>query len=83
MPQVLKRPTSVTLSKLSSRSQSADACFRGHNQPAAITGHSTFEDLWWEKGEETLTSVFFLVWAVAVSLMGSWYVANYLSAGEL
>ena len=80
MAQVLKRPTCATLTKLSSRSQSSDACIRGYDQPAAITGHSTVEDLWWEKGEETLTSVFFLVWAVAVSLLGGWYVANQLSA---
>jgi len=55
---------------MSSRPQSADACIQGYDQPAAITRHHTVDDLWWVQAEESLTSGFFLMWAVCVVLLG-------------
>ena len=73
----MKTPTPLT--RLSSRSQSADACIQGHEQPAAITRHHTVDDLWWVQAEESLTSGFFLMWAVCVVLLGGGHLGVWLS----
>ena len=83
MPQFVKQPTAPTPCP---RSQSAAAST--HEYPrlpedAAITNHRTVDYLRtqeWEQGEKTITSAFFLVWAVSVVLLGGWHAANLLSA---
>jgi hypothetical protein len=76
----MKTPASPTLTRLSSRSRSTDACIQGYDQPAAITCHQVVDDLWWAQAEESLTSGLFLMWAVCVVLLGGWHLGGWLSA---
>jgi hypothetical protein len=76
----MKTPTSRTLTRASSRSQSADACIQGYDKPLAMTRHHTVDDFWWVQAEESLTSGFFLMWAVCVVLLGGWHLGGWLSA---
>jgi hypothetical protein len=77
-PQSGKLPTPATLV---SRRHSSAACEQGDEhlpRVAAIAEHRTFEDRMrdWEKAEQTLTSAFFLIWAMGVTLLGGWHVAT-------
>jgi hypothetical protein len=78
--------TQPTARKLCSRSQSAAANTQSYTrlqEDQAIINHRTVEDLRtrnWEQAEATLTSAFFLMWALSVVLLGGWNLANQLSA---
>ncbi|KAJ1482001.1 hypothetical protein T484DRAFT_1805346 [Baffinella frigidus] len=51
-------------------------------EDAASANHRTVEDCMrdWENAEQKITSAFFLVWAVGVTLLGVWHVASQFSA---
>jgi len=73
-PQHVNQPTDGTLFSLS---QPSNACTQ-ETEDAAIASHRTAEArvLDWENAEQKLTSAFFLVWAVSVTLLGWWHVVN-------
>ena len=79
------RPSSPTRARilLKRESSKSQSCIYEHlPEDAAIADHPTFQHPCgsWENAEKTLTSAFFLVWAVGVILLGGWHVSNQLSA---
>ena len=78
MPQVGKQPTAAALV---SRCQSSAAYTPGYRhlpEDAATANHCTVKVriIEWENAEQRLTSVFFLMWAMGVTLLGWWHVVN-------
>ncbi|KAJ1471985.1 hypothetical protein T484DRAFT_1842061 [Baffinella frigidus] len=79
MPQLVKQPSARNLCL---RTQSAAASSQGYtrlHEDAAIINHRAVEDLRtrkWENAESTITSAFFLLWAMCTTLA----VANQLLA---
>ena len=74
-PQYVNQLADVTLLSLS---RPSNACTQD-TEDAAITSYRTAEDriLDWESAEQRLTSACFLMWAVGVTLLGWWHVANH------
>jgi len=83
MPQFVKQPPSPTRYARSQSTAASKQRYPRLPEDAAITNHRNAEYLRtreWEQGEKTITSAFFLVWAVSVVLLGGWHVASQLSA---
>jgi len=82
MPQLGKQPTAATLVSLRQSSASCTQVYAHMPGDVSISNHRTVEDriMEWEKAEQRLTSAFFLVWAVGVTLLGGWHVASQFSA---
>ncbi|KAJ1464869.1 hypothetical protein T484DRAFT_1989508, partial [Baffinella frigidus] len=77
-PMISSRPQSAPLC-----SQQAYALLLEHAVWEPVTDHREVEEMRtrkWEQAEQSVTSAFFKVWAVAIVLLGGWHVATQLSA---
>jgi hypothetical protein len=88
MPQLVEQPTDTTLFSRTKSSAATTQRYKNLQEDAAVSAASsavdyrTLEDRMrdWDHAEQRLTSVLFLMWAVGVTLLGGWHLANHLSA---